>query len=406
MSGQARNFNLKFGKHSSTSDLTATPGTLIQLAPESHGFVPPERIKIERKAQTAGARFLGSIAGPLELAEYSLEQVVRGMSGNAGGAVDAEASSEIGSILDVIFGGDSTDPSGSGGTVAGGTGSTPTLIVSSGTNFAAGQAVLFPTSVATHAREIVSVATDTLTLDRDYSGTPSNGTTTYRAPYWKHDLSIIEHKHGYFDAEGSNYRRIFKGCMGKGSLKFAINDYVRLMTSWKATDVADSAEANPTYTEATAGDALLSVNSYFYVGDQAYTFHDLSVDFGGSVTPRNAHNGVNGVHGYGVFDKAASISGKLYVGDNSSLGDIDDSSTTPLNVNIGQAFGLTPGDAITQFDIAIQVGNTPGSCMYIRAPACEFSKFAKTTVDGFDAYDFTLSCKSPATGSPFRLHLF
>ncbi len=408
MTGQARNLNIKFGKHSSVSDFTATPGTLIQLAPEgTPGFMPAERMHLDRGATTAGARWLGAIAGPIDVSgSYGLDLIMRGMSGNAGGAVDAEAASEVGSVLDVLFGGDSTDPSGSGSTVAGGVGATPTLILVSGTNYSAGQAVLFPTTTATHAREIVSKATDMLTLDRDYSGTPTNGTVVYRAPYWVIDPSIIQHKHGYFDVEGEDWRRTYLACMGTGKLMFPTDNYVMLSTTWNANDISDSAEANPTYTEATAGNTLVAVNSYMYFGDTAYTFRDLQIDLGGKVTKREANNGAQGVHGYGVFEKKVKISGKLYLGDDTALGDIDDSSFTPLNMNIGQATDLAAGANKITLDWALQVGVSPGSAMYCRAPSFQFTKFQKTVVDGFDMVDFEGVALSPTTGSPFRLHLF
>lgn len=403
MTGQARVFNLKFGKHSSTSDLTSTPGTLVQLEPVGDpGFKPVARMNLERGSMNAAAKFFAPRVGPLELGSHNLELEVRGMSGNNGGAIASATTTEIGLLMDVLTGTAAVDPSGSSTTASGGT--TTGVTVVSGTNIADGSGILFSNGTDMIAREVVSGGTTTsLVVDRTHGGTATG--TVYRAAKWTIDPSIANHIHGYFAAEGEDYERLFFGCMGTGKLVASVNDYVKLVSTWMPNNVTDSAEDNPTFTAPTAGNAIVAVASSFYIGSTAYTFRDLEVDFGGTVTPRQAHNGAQGVHGYGVFNKVPKITGKLYLGAISGLGEITDSGGT-MDATIGQGTDLAAGAARASHDIGIQLGNVAGACMYLRAPAASFTKFEKTTIDGFDGYSFELSCYGPSSGSPLRIHLF
>jgi hypothetical protein len=403
-SGQHRAFNLKGGKHTSTSDFTSSGGTLIQFEPEGEpGFKPVPAKKLERGSMNANGVFQRPLAGPLELGTHNLEFVLRGVSSNAGGAIAVDEQTEVGQILDSLTGTDAVVPAGAVASASGGSGTSLTLS-GSPTNYLDGMGVLFSNGTVNVAREIVSGGgTSSLVLDRTSGGTPSGN--VIRSARWTIDPSIIHHKHSYFLAEGQDWYRAFYGCMGTGKITCSLNDYARLVTSWMPTDVDDVVEDNPTFTAPTTGNAIVGVNSTMYIGSTSYTVRDIDIDFGGEVKARGAHNSPHGVLGYGVFNKLPKISGKLYLDPTSGIGGITDSAGT-MDATIGQGTSLATGAALTTFDIGIQIGNAAGACLYVRAPLASFTKFEFTSIDGFDGYSFEASCYGPTSGSPLRIHLF
>lgn len=404
MTGQRRVFNLRFGKHASTSDFTSTPGTLHQLSPEGDpGFKPVGRMKLERGGVNAAGRFLSPLAGPNMLGDHQLEQILSGISGNAGGALDAAAESEVGAILDVITGTAAVNPSSTATTATGG--STTSVTVTSGVNISNGVGILFSNGTDTVAREVVSGGgSGTLTIDRNSGGTPTG--TIIRSSYWTINPAISMHTHGYFAGEGEDYERLFFGCMGTGKITAAMNDYCKLVTSWKPNNITDSPEDDPTFTAHTTGQAIVAVASTMYLGNTAYTFKDLEIDFGGTIVARQAHNGTHGVHGYAVFDKKPKIRGKFYLGAISALLEHDDSASSPLNTTIGQGTDKSVGAALTTFDVGIQIGTLATGCAYFRAPLAAFTKYDPISIDGMEGFDFELTCYGPTTGTPLHIHLF
>lgn len=401
---QARVLNVKFGKATSTSDLTSTPGTLVQLTPDGEpSFRLAERKKLMRGGVNAAGRYLSPLAGPLALGEYGVDFILRGLSGNTGGAILSASTSEVGLLLDVLTGTAAVDPSGA---VTGATGgSTTSVTVTSGVNIPTGMGILFSNGTDFVAREVTAGGgTGTLTIDRNSGGTPVGN--VIRAAKWTIDPTISNHTHGYFDVEGEDWRGLFTGCMGTAKLTAAMGEYVKLQTSWKATDVNRAAEANPAFTDVVAGSAITSVNSSFWVGNTAYTFRDLAVDFGGSVTARQSQNSTQGVYGYGVFEKLPKITGKLYLETIAGLGGHDDNTTSPLSTTIAQGRNAALGAAVSTFDVGIQLGNAAAGCAYLRAPAAAFTKYERVNIDGFEGFDFELTCFGPTSGSPLRIHLF
>lgn len=407
MTDLSRIYSLKYGKHSSTTDFTATPGTLVQLEPQNMpSFISPEREKLTRESYNSAGRYLPSIVGRKMLDTYNLELLLRGMNGNTGAAVDAEAASEIGSMLDSLTGTDSVDPAGASTTIAGGSGATPSLQVADGTNIAVGDGVLFPTSVGTYAREVVAKpSADVCTLDRQYSGTPVNGTVVYRSCHWAVNPLIHEHKHLYFRAEHESGRRDFFGCMGTASISFAMNQIVKLISTWKATDITDDTDADPTFTAPTVGGHIIAINSLLYIGDDAWTFRDINLTLGGQAVARACQNGTNGILGYSVQDKMPMFTGKFYKGTTSGLGEIADSSGN-LSINKLQAWDKSAGQSMATYDLGLQVGASPGACLYVRAPSLGWTKATPSVTDGLDTIDVEGTCFSPSSGGSLRLHIF
>jgi hypothetical protein len=409
MSDQSRIKLVTYGLHASTTDFSTAASTLLQIAPEKAEFRSPDRERLARNAMQADGRYVAPLAGRKKLEDAALETILTGMNGNTGGAVTALTACDMGPLLQSNFGTTWTNPSGAATTTTGTSDfAAGTLQVTLGTNIIDGMAILFPTSTGTFIREVASGggsgASATLTFDRAFTGTVSAAQTIIRAPYLTVSTSTHMHTHLHFRVEGENQRRDFYGCAGTAKLMCAIGDYIRVASSWKVTDITDSAEANPSVSLATTGDAVPTINSTFWIGGTPYLARDLEIDFGGSVNPRTAHAGPQGVQGYVHLDKLPKISGKLYRG-TSSLGEIADSTGTP-SVNSGQGWDKTPGQALPTFDIGIQFGTAAAGACYVRAPAAHFEKFEMSSTDGLETIDFELACDAPASGSPLRFHLF
>ncbi len=401
---------LSFGKAADTTDFATMPA-LVHLLPEKWGFRPPSRIPLARDpAHPLNKRF-SPLAGPLDMSKaHELELIIRGLSGNTGATIDPETTNDIAKMLDVIFGTDSIDPAGAVTTATGGTGATPNLVVTSGTNIPDGMVIMFQAPLGTfHVRQVRSGGgTGTLVLDRTYSGTVESGTNVIRFARWKDDPAVHEHKHGFFRAEWANDRRDYKGGMSRATFDFSVGQYARLITSWMFSDIADAAEANPSFSEQTTGSALVNVANTFWIGSTAFYATDLKIELGGSVNARRASSGPQGIQGY-IVPKGATAPKtrymvKLHRGVNS--GEIADSTGTP-SVNSLQAWDKALGDSYAAFDIAAQVGTVAGACGYFPAQAASCVKCDEVVQDGYKCLDVEFECNGPTstTFAPFEAHL-
>lgn len=397
---------LKAGGHSSATDFSGTP-TLVDLLPEKFdGFGSPDTIKLPRNPAHPQNKRFPALRGPIDVSKpIPLEFIVRGLSGNTGAAIAAATTNDLegAGILAAIFGAAAVDPASAVAASTAGAGGAATLTVDEQAGFPPGIGVLIPTSTGTFARQVVSRAASSgagdLTLDRVVTGTLTTGNVV-RFARWFVDPSVHEHTHVYLRAEWQNFRRDFKGCMSLGQLDFSVGQFARLITSWLPTDVADTAEANPTFSEQTTGGALVNVNNAFWIGDTAFYATDIKVDLGGSLVARRANSGPQGVQGYiiekGAGTNKAKIMCKLQRGTNS--GEVADSTGTP-SVNDLQGYGLGLGDALDGLDVAFQVGTVAGSVGYIRAPNASVVSCADVVVDGFQQLDVTFECDTPSSST-------
>lgn len=412
MSDQTKKRVWTIGRHSNTQDFSSTPGTLRQLMPcGGPVHLSPARRMLNRTAIRSDGKHPVPHVGVKDLGKtIPLEFYLRGPSGNSGGAITSATATEVGDILDTGLGA-ATDPSGAATTVTGGNGATPNVTVTSGTNVANGVVIAFAVdgSSLLIVRQVVSGGgTGTLVLDRTFSGTPTNGGTLYRGPNWSVSSSTHELTHSYLRGEADNRMRQFYGCMPKLGIDYATGDRAKLMADFQWTDVDDSAELNPTYTGPTAGNAVVTSGVQLYIGNDTFMALDLKVDFGGNVVARKANSGPHGVQGYTVQragdNPMPTITGKLYAGTNSTLGEVADSANTFRN-NYAQGWNLSAGEAATSWDVALQAGNVVGGIAYQRAPAAVFTKFDEIEIDGVDGIDFEISCCDPSSGAPLNLSL-
>lgn len=414
MSDLSRVMTVKAAKHSSTTTYaTADVGTAYFLDFDSCDAMPRDTDRIERNLGSGDNMEFASIRGAKKLDPIGMTIAARGVSGNTGTAAFASATTtELGQLLDCVIGA-ATDPSGAGEAATGGTGSSSQLTFTAGTNYAGGGGVLFAnTGGQVFARQIVSGGgTTTVTLDRGFTGTAAAANVVRGARYTL-SSSTSMHTHLQLDAEGSNWRRVYDGCMSGLDIDFAEGQPVKFNFSWLPTDWTDSAEANGAYSAATAGSYIVNLGGLFYIGDEAFLLKDAKLSLGYTIVPRVATSGTNGVYGYVVTRKAPVLTGKLYVGTNETFGELSDSGTTP-DLNTFQGLDQNPGEVISTKDISLQVGSggattaaTAGTrTMYVRIPAAEFSgKFAND--NGLEVFEFSARATRPASGNMLDLFLF
>jgi hypothetical protein len=352
---------------------------------------------------------------PVELVKdvsktLGFEFILRGPSGNAGGAITSATATEVGDVLDTVLGA-ATDPSGAATTATGGTGATPNVTVASGTNVANGVVCAFLTDGVTApiVRQVESGGgTGTLVLDRTYTGTVTAGGVFYRGPRWSVAPATHELTHSFLRGEADNRMREFFGCMAALKIDLAVGQYARLMADFNYTDVQDAAEANPTFTGPTSGNAVVTSNNKLFIGNDQFMALDLAVDFGGAVKPRVANSGPHGVQGYTVEragdNPLPKITGKMYLGTNSTLGEVADSANT-FRSNYAQGWDKSAGENSTSWDIALQAGNVIGGIAYFRARAGVFTGWEEISIDGKDGVQFEITCFDPSSGAPLDISL-
>jgi hypothetical protein len=417
----SRILTVQVGQHGSASDFTATPATRVFLEPETADVMPRDRARIERNlrrednanyAETLGVKSLDAIAigGPF-----------RGVATNDGAALNPLTETEWGHMMATIAGAAPTTPSGAATTVTGDTGGSSTLTVADGTNVPNGSAVLFDTTVSStsvkHAREVVSGGgTGTLVLDRDWTdGAPGSDAVLYRGLTYSFTPATSKHTHAMIRAEAADWCRDYLGCMSSLTLTVNEGQPVMYSTSWMPTTWTDTAEPDAAFVAPTAGDYVMGINSSLWVGDDKYLLKSCEIDFGHTIVPRSTINGSDGVHGYIVTAKNPVIKGRLYFDPGTgsggvAFGTLEDSTG---NLSANKIMGLTnssgvahtAGQVASTYDIAIQVGNTPGGCIYVRAPAATF-RGRMVEENGLEMIEFECHPRRAASGAPIRLSVF
>jgi hypothetical protein len=413
MTDVVRLFDLQFGLHSDVSDFSSTPGTVSRILPlRADGLMPRQRTPIDRPLIASDGRRQKRVHGARDIGPINIGMEFRGMSNASGGAVTVQSVMEQARMLDSFFGTAASAISGAATTATGGTPGSGTLTVTSGTNIANGDMVLFRTGSATGPvvmREVVSGGgTGTLTFDSAYTGTPFATGTVYRAARWNLSTSTTHHTHGYFRAEGESFRRDYYGCFCD-SMTLTIPDSgpVAFDTVWMPTDYADVAEANPSYSAPTAGQPVVASACDFRIAGTAFFLRNAKITLSNGAIPRASVTGPNGVQGYVAGNKTnVMLEGEIYMGDGTSpsAGELRDGAGTPsLNSLLGDTDDL--GDEVTSRDISLAVGGAENAAFYVRIPAADI-RGSVADSGGLAVYRFQAYATAPSSGSAFRLGVF
>lgn len=407
-----RMISVQFAKHTDATTFSSSGiGTPYFLEPTTMPDPFPRDVeRTERVLHRPSNHQLAEVRGRKNLDPIQIPLLLRGFSVNAGAALDAQTETEVGQLLDVISGGTSTDASGTATTTTGGTGASSTLTVTSGTNVANGVGVLFQTDGDPVVREVVSGGgTSSLTLDRDYTGTVTNGGVLARSCYWTFDPAVSRHTHGFLRLEGEDWRRDYTGCMSDLQISVEEGQPATFSTSWMPSSWADNAEANPSFTAPTAGAYVMGVNCGLWIGDDKYMIKNASLECGHTIVPRVTMTASDGVLGYVVTAKMPVIKCRVYHG-TTSLGELAD-STGNFSMNKAQALtnssaaSTSAGQIVSTYDIALQVGNIATGAMYVRMPAATV-RGRMVDDNGMECMDLEIHATAPSSGSPMRLHIF
>jgi hypothetical protein len=412
MTDVSRFLEVQFGLHASVSDFSTTSGTATNILCTSAAVLPRARGVIERPLHSPDGRKFPRIHGAKDIGAINVGMEFRGMSNSSGGAVTTYNVMEQARMLDSLFGATVANISGAATTVTGGTPGSGTLTVTSGTNIADGDMVLFRvgTSPGTVVmREVASGGgTGTLTFDRAYTGTPLNGATVYRAARWNMTTSTTHHTHGFFKAEGESWARVYAGCFGE-SMTLTIPDAgpVAFDSVWMPTDWSDTAEDTLVYTAPTAGQPTVSSGCDFRIAGTALFLKSAKITMTNGGIVRGTVTGPNGAQGHVAGNKMAMIEGELYIGDGTSpsSGELTDDGTTPsLDSILGSDDDV--GDGVTQRDISLAVGGAENAAFYVRIPSADIRPNGVVDSGGLTVLRFTAVATHPSSGSPFRLGVF
>lgn len=374
----SRILGVRYALHS--SNLAATPGTLypLQITDEGDGLLPRARTFIPRNLRSLQNRRFTAIRGGKDVAAITLATEFKGVNSNTGGAVsDWEAKMEQGYLLQAAFGAVAPATSGSAATVAA-SGHTPAsgvINTSDGTNYSAGQVIAFSTDEGMRVGLIASKATDELTLQHGYSGTPTTGATIYRLATYTIDDDDIDHAHVFISGEGADFRRDFFGCAVQ-SIELGIpnNGLVTMSTVLMPSDWSDAAEANTAYAAPTAGNPIVNNGAevYLFGADNAPVFaRNLRVMVETGLVMRETASKPNGVYG-GVFGggegKRIVLEGEVYL-DSGGVPDglVDGSS------GISRATGdsASAGDPGTEREVSVTVGSAVGGLLHVEMASAD-----------------------------------
>lgn len=378
---------LRYALHTNATTFSGTPATLVplQITDEGSSFLPRQRTPIDRSLRSLSGRRFPHIRGAQDVGDLSVACEFKGVNSNTGGAVaDWEAKMEQGYLLASLFGAVAPATSSTASTVdvTGHTPATGVLQVVSGTNYSVGQVIAFQTSAGLQIGRIEIKATNVLTLQHPYTGTPTTAATVYRLGVYTVSDSVTSHVHAFFAAEGEDWRRDYFGCAPM-SMNIGIpNTGMLTMSSvFSPTTWADVAEADPAYADPTAGNPIVNDGAYFRLDGVEYLLRNASITYNCATAIRETSSKTNGKLGgvCGTGDgKSFMIEGELYISNAATLGEIQDNAGTPSLVNL-LGSDVAAGQVSTAREVALQVGTEIGGCAYALLPTADFRATVQTS---------------------------
>lgn len=378
---------LRYALHTNATTFTGTPGSLfpLQITDEASSFLPRQRTPIDRSLRSLSGRRFPHLRGAQDVADLTVATEFKGVNANTGGAVtDWEAKMEQGYLLASLFGAVAPATASTASTVDS-TGHTPAsgvLQVVSGTNYSVGQVIAFATSAGLQIGRVEVKATNVLTLQHPYSGTPTTGATVFRLGVYTVSDSITSHIHAFFSAEGEDWRRDYFGCAPMSmSIGIPNTGALTMSSVFSPTTWSDVAEANPAYADPTAGNPIVNDGAYFRLDGVEYLLRNASITYNCATAIRETATKTNGRLG-GVCGtgegKSFMIEGELYISDAATLGELQDNAGTPtMSALLGS--DVAAGQVSTQREVALQVGTEIGGCVYALLPTADFRATVQTS---------------------------
>ena len=380
MTDVSRLSTLRYGLHSDAYTFTGTPSLApLRLTDDGASFLPRQRAVLARNLRSLSGRRYPHARGVQDLADITVSTEFRGVNSNTGGAVsDWEAKMEQGDLLASLFGAVAPATSGAATTVAGSghDAATGELNTADGTNIAVGQVIAFGSSAGLQVGRVASKATNVITLDHPYSGTPTTSATVYRLAVYSVSDSVTHHTHAMFSAEGEDWRRDYFGCCPMSmALAFPGAGLMGMTSVFSPTSFADLAEAGPAHAEPTSGSPIVVDACKMWFAGLDVVARDIEISYSCATQARRADTRTNGKLGgvCGTGDgKMFTLSFSVYLGDGNIAGELTDGSTTPdLNALLGDDDAA--GDIATTRKISLQVGTEIGAVCYAYLPEADCS---------------------------------
>jgi hypothetical protein len=402
----ARASTLRYGAHSGINDFTSTPGTLIFLEPESiDAFAPRSYNKLERNQIDAFNYRKLALNGAQKIDEFSFDCEAMGIAGTGVEALANATGCNIGPILASVFG-SVTDASSTGSTVSSST--TTAVTVASGTNYAVGQFVSCQVNAdgTREVRQIASISTNVLTLDRALSAAAVTSSQVWRSIRYQATPDVPMRTPLYFDAEQrGTWRNIMLGCIPSSAV-LKVPEGERAMwtlgfmpNSWDG----DEALATPSVTLPTSGSPIIGLTSSITINTGSpvsFMVRDLEVDLGITVAEKKAqYAGGNGRYGVAVMRQDPKIKCKLYMtGSQTVTGGIAISGTALDFQDLIAGGGL---------DVLLQIGQARGAWGAARMVNADCTVSNVTNVDGLAMVECEFTSSRPASGNgyPFQFAL-
>ena len=377
---------VRYALHNSNLERTrdTTPaingGTLypLQITDDGASMLPRAREFIPRKLRSLQGRQFTAVRGGKDVSAITLATEFKGVNSNTGGAVsDWSAKMEQGYLLEAAFGSIAPTTTGAAATVAASGHSTTTLNTSDGTNYSAGQVIAFGTDEGIRVGLIASKATNVLTLQHAYDGTPTTGATIYRLATWTQDDDLVDHSHVYVSAEGADFARDFGGCAVQGiEIMVPNNGLVTMQTTLMPSNWYDLDEDNTAYAAPTAGNPIVNNGAQVYLigaDNEPHFARNLKITIETGLQMREMASKPNGVYG-GVFaggeGKRIILEGEVYL-DSSDVPDgaIDGSS----GIYQWTGEGDDAGALGTEREVSVTVGSAVGGLMHLEMASADLT---------------------------------
>lgn len=356
-----RNDLVFIGLHASAADFSTVPSSLLSVdAAEFKPTYDYERLRSD--SQRGDGRQQDSRVGK-KLAEIpTLKVPLRGCkSSGAGDGVSSGAGANnlvLDAILQSVFGqaasastGETTDASDAG------TGTTVTIDAASG--FAAKDCIVVQgsSSLRWNARQVESVATADLTVDRALlndgaADTAKEATVVYAMDVYRIDWTEHAHKHlGIKHSKDDGVVEMFLGCLGSAlELDFPAGGDATASLTGIGFSEHNRDESAGTYSQPNEGEEVVVLDSPFFVGSSEYFATGVKVSIALERATRMADGSRNGNAGFVVSKKSVTVTAKILVG----------SLSREVAESLVETWRGTPQD------VAFQHGRTPGAIEYSR----------------------------------------
>jgi len=401
----------QYGVQASNTDFTSTPGTLKFLRPAEDIIPRPFYEPIPRPYQTGNGEKIPDLRGRQIVEQPDASFEMEGLSaGGAGDGVDASTlDTSLSEALEATIGGLQDGVGELTDAVDAGTGAS--VITDAPSVTVAGGGVLVEGTISGRliAREAVSVAGDTITIDQpltDMTGaadTAAESTVIGAARSFYFDNEDHDRAHLFWQSELENSERKFFGSLpGNASISIPVDGTVKLgLTGQMFTSWEDVAESGATYVPPTTGSPIVGTEACVWIDGVLYMAYDLSLDFGLVVSPRRSQCSDNGHLGQVWKTSQPVLTGTLRAGVLTSPAEVTDTQA--------QLFLGADKNSAPTVDLGVQVGHELGSALYIRMPNARIN-LEQTDDDGLQVYSLTATAteSSNHTNVPgaCRVHIF